>query len=125
MSPSLTSLMGKRISQFGKFGSGQLQFRYPLGMAVLPDGNIVVADRDNYQLQVLTPEGAFVSSVGSKGPQQLQFDNPWDVAIDGKVFIIDSSNHRVQVLNPDLTYLHCFERKELNQENSTLHMVQL
>ena len=92
---------------------------------MLPDGNIVVADRDNYQLQVLTPEGAFVSSVGSKGSQPLQFDRPWGVAINcnGKVFITDRYNHRVQVLNPDLTYLRCFGRKELNQENSTLHMV--
>ena len=47
---------GKRISQFGKFGSGQLKFQYPLGMTVLPDGNIVVADRDYYRLQVLTLE---------------------------------------------------------------------
>ena len=47
------------------------------------------------------------------GPMDLQFDNPWDVAIDqdGKVFITDSSNHRVQVLNPDLTYLCCFGKQ--------------
>ena len=68
-----------------------------------------------------------MSAVGSKGSQQLQFDNPWDVAIDQdeKVFITDSLNHRVQVLNPDLTYtsIACFGRKKLNQENSTLHMV--
>ena len=77
---------------------------------MFPDGNIVVADRGNHRLQVLTPEGAFVSFVGSKGSQPLQFNNPRDVVVDHdrKVFITEWYNHRVQVLNPDLTYLHCF-----------------
>ena len=105
---------GKRIRQFGKLGSGQLQFQCPVGMALLPGDNIVVVvDRGNNRLQVLTPEGVFVASVGSVGSQPLQFNNPWDVAIDrkGKVFIADSYNHRVQVLNPDLTYLRCFGKQ--------------
>ena len=115
----------KRIRQFGKLGSGQLQFQYPAGMAVLPDGNIVVVDRGNDRLQVLTSEGAFVSSVGSKGSQPLQFNNPWDVAIDrnGKVSsligIIIVSRSSILTL-PTCVAL---ERRELNQESSTLHMV--
>ena len=59
---------------------------------------------------MLTAEGAFIATVGSKGSQPLQFNYPWDVAVDhnGKVFVTEDSNNRVQVLNADLTYSHCF-----------------
>ena len=55
------------------------------------DGRIVVADCYNHRLQVLTAEGAFIATVGSKGSQPLQFNYPWDVAVDhnGKVFVTD------------------------------------
>ena len=101
---------GRKISSFGQYGSGQVQFNDPYGVAVTQDGRIVVADVGNHRLQVLTAEGAFIATVGSEGSQPLQFDKPQDVAVDhnGKVFVTDTGNHRVQVLNADLTYSHCF-----------------
>ena len=84
-------------------------------MAVLADDNIVVADSGNHRLQVLTPEGAFVSSVGSKGSKPLQFIKGHGVWQLIAMFITEMCNHRVprrvQVLNPDLTYLRCFGKK--------------
>ena len=103
---------GKKIRSFGQHGSGQVQFRFLSGMALTQDGHIVVVDID--RLQVLTVEGAFVSAVGSKGSQPLQFNSPFDVAVhhNGKIFVTDSGNGRVQVLNPDLTYSHCLGNNE-------------
>ena len=100
---------GRKIRSFGQYGSGQVQFKGPHGVAVIQDGRIVVADCSN-RLQVLTAEGAFIATVGSEGSQPLQFDHPWDVAVDhnGKFFVTENGNHRVQVLNADLTYSHCF-----------------
>ena len=104
---------GKKIRSFGQRGSGQVQFNGPVGVAVIQDGRIVVAEYYNHRLQVLTAEGAFIATVGTKGSQPLQFNNLWGVAVDhnGKVFVTDVGNNRVQVLNADLTYLHCFGSK--------------
>ena len=104
---------GREIRSFGQYGSGQVQFNSPRGVAVTQDGRIVVAEFLNHRLQVLTAEGVFIATVGSEGSHPLQFDHPWDVAVDhnGKIYVTDESNHRVQFLNPDLTYSHCFGSK--------------
>ena len=66
-------------------------------MALTQDGRIVVAEYENHCLKVLTADGAFIATVGSKGSQPLQFDGPWDVAVDhnGKVFVAEYFNNRV------------------------------
>ena len=104
---------GRKIRSFGQCGKGRVQFNNPHGVAVTQDGRIVVTDHSNHRLQVLTAEGAFVATVGSKGYQPLQFFFPSGVAVhrNGQVFVSDSSNHRVQVLNADLTFSHCFGSK--------------
>ena len=104
---------GEKINTFGQYGSGQIEFKGPEGLSLTRDGHIIVADKQNHRLQVLTVEGAFVAAVGSKGSQPLQFNEPYDVAVhqNGKIFVTEWWNHRVQVLNPDLSYSHCFGSK--------------
>ena len=104
---------GRKIRSFGRHGCGHVDFTYPCGVAVTQDSRIVVVDRGNHRLQVLTAEGAFIATVGSERSHQVNFNSPSDVAIDhnGKVFVTDSWNNRVQVLNADLTYSHCFGSK--------------
>ena len=76
------------------------------------DGHIIVADCYNHRLQILTVEDTLVSSVGSKGSQQLQFQYLWNVSVHhGKLFVTDQYNHCVQVLYSDLTYSHSFGHK--------------
>ena len=104
---------GRKIRSFGQYGSGQVQFAYPSGVAVTQDGCIVVVDWFYNRLQVLTAEGAFIATVGSYGSLPLQFQCPDSIAVDhnGKVFVTEYGNNRVQVLNADLTYSHCFGSK--------------
>ena len=94
-----------KIRSFGKSGSQQNEFNGPAGV-LTQDGHIVVADRWNPHLQILTVDGTLVSSVGSYGSQPLQFQYSCDVTVhhNGKLFVTDKNNHRVQVLNSDLTY---------------------
>ena len=105
---------GRMIKRVGQYGTGQVhQFSSPEGVAVTQDGRIVVAEYSNHRLQVLTAEGAFIATVGSKGSQPLHFKYPMGVAVhrNGQVFVSDTDNHRVQVLNADLTYSHRFGSK--------------
>ena len=49
---------GEKINRFGKYGSGQVEFRGTEGVSLTQDGHIIVADTYNNRLQVLTVEGA-------------------------------------------------------------------
>ena len=51
---------GIHLSSWGEPGGRPGQFRLPHGIAVGPDGTVVVADRENSRLQFFTPEGSFL-----------------------------------------------------------------
>ena len=103
----------RKIWSFGQYGSGREQFNDPCAVVVTQDSRIVVADSGNHRLQVLTAEGAFIATVGTKGSQPLQFVRPQDVAVDhnGKIFVAEYGNHRIQVFNVHLSHSHCFGSK--------------
>jgi DNA-binding beta-propeller fold protein YncE len=48
---------GHKIGEFGKPGQGPGEFHLPHGIAIGPDGNVYVADRENGRVQWFTPEG--------------------------------------------------------------------
>ena len=98
---------GTKLRSFGTRGSGPGQFRYPRGVAVDDEGNILVADKGNHRIQKFTIDGQFLTSVGTEGTGPLQFSSPMDVAFNThnkKVYVVDNENHRIQVLNSDLTF---------------------
>ncbi len=45
---SIFSSSGEKLRSFGTLGSGQGKFNEPCGVAVDGEGNILVADRNNY-----------------------------------------------------------------------------
>jgi DNA-binding beta-propeller fold protein YncE len=51
---------GVHLFSWGEPGSGPGQFRLPHGIAVAPDGTVVVADRENSRLQFFNPEGRYL-----------------------------------------------------------------
>ena len=50
---------GIHVSSWGEPGEGPGEFRVPHGIAVKPDGTVVVADRENSRLQFFSPDGQF------------------------------------------------------------------
>ena len=78
----------------------------PRDIAFDAQGNLWVTDTGDGRIQIYTPQGAFVRTVGSKGSGPGQFDEQVGIAIgsDGTVFVADMYNRRVQMLNPDGTY---------------------
>ena len=60
-------------------GSGQLQFSYPVGIAVQPiTGQIFVADSGNNRIQVFNNDLSFAHTI----THGKQFDHPYDVSLD-------------------------------------------
>ena len=52
---------GKLIRSWGEPGTGPGQFMISHGICVLPDGRVLVADRENDRIQVFDPKGAFLA----------------------------------------------------------------
>ena len=83
---------GELLTSWGELGDGPGQFLSPHALWIVPDGRVVVADRDNDRLQVFTPDGEFVAIWrGFVKPLDLWGDD------QGRLFVTD--------LVPSLTLL--------------------
>lgn len=53
---------GTLIRSWGQPGNGPGEFNLPHDILVLPDGRVIVADRENNRIQVFDPEGEFMDA---------------------------------------------------------------
>ena len=58
---------GEYLNQFGEKGNLDHQLRYPFGLSVDSDGNIIVADLGNKIIKTFSPSGQFLSKLGEGG----------------------------------------------------------
>ena len=93
--------------------SSQIPPAYRTNLAVTSDNLVLVSDKYNHEIKMLTMEGKFCKSVGQEGSGPLHFNLPSGIAVhpSGRVFVADTKNHRIQVLHHDLTYSHMFGSK--------------
>ena len=91
-------------------------------MAIDGDGNILVANHNNYCLQKITSGGQFLASWKWASPVQLSLDIAVSPSID-KVYVVDSNNHHIQVLNSDLTFSIPLESTAEVKNSSIFHGV--
>ena len=80
---------------------GKNAFNSPTGIAVDPNGNILVADTNNGRVEKFSPNGAFLTQIG-------RFEAPSGIAVDraGNIYVAEiGSKHRVQKLGPDGTFI--------------------
>ena len=107
------SSSGEKLRSFSVHGFGQLL--EPRGVAVDGEGNILVADYDNYRIQKFTAEGQLLAAVITKGTKPCQFRfKPAGIAfnmVNNKVYIVESVRHQCHVLNSDLTTVGTFGKK--------------
>ncbi len=82
-------------------GTGKGEFDSPTGIAIDPNGNILVADTGNGRIEKFSSNGSFVTSIG-------RFEAPSGIATDhaGNIYVAEiGSKHRVQKLGPDGTFI--------------------
>jgi sugar lactone lactonase YvrE len=92
--------------------AAQAQFYYPNGLALLPDGRVLVADWFHSSIRMLSADLQQVSTVTGDGEDghrdgaaaQAQINSPQGLALlpDGRVLVADQHNHRIRVLSADL-----------------------
>ena len=75
---------GTLLHSWGEPGRGPGQFGLPHAVWVLPDGRVLVADRENNRVQVFTPEGQYLT-------EWPDFYHPADIYADaeGTIYITD------------------------------------
>ena len=104
------SSTGTYITQFGKEGSENSQFKEPQGIAIDSKGNIWVADTGNKRIQEFKSSSEFIRKFGTEGTGNGQFKLPREIATDsaGNLWVADSGNNRVQEFSPEGVYISQF-----------------
>jgi sugar lactone lactonase YvrE len=97
------------------FGDGQgtkAYFGIPYGVAVMPDGRIMVADASVHRVRAVTLDGVVTTYAGDGGEgtidgarQQSRFVWPSGLAVDsaGQLFVTDQKTHRIRRIAVDGT----------------------
>ncbi len=112
---------GRKTHTFGTQGTKRGQFD-AYGLTVDKHDYIYVLDYSNHCIHKFSPQGVLLTSSGSKGKGQMQFNYAYCIIYnprDGFLYVADSYNHRIQVLTTDLKYVrslgqHSSVRAEFN-----------
>lgn len=103
----VTTLAGNGISGFADGIGTAASFNSPMGVAVLSNGDIVVADYGNNCIRLVTPTGIVVTLAGSGNYDfadgtgaAASFANPAGVTIHqtGNIVVTDMNNQRIRLV---------------------------
>ena len=86
------------ITDIGRFGMGDGQFVWPMGIALDANENIYVSDENTSKITVMDEDGEFLAKWGEVGTGEGQLRGPAGIAVDGEgnLLVVDSQNNRVQ-----------------------------
>ncbi len=107
-SNSVHGVTSEGIEFFNVGASDYSQFMWPDGLALTPDGDLVVADTsetgdgDHNRLRMFdTSTGSLIRNVGGPGTGPLGFNMPYGVAVSdsGHVYVADTGNNRIQIID--------------------------
>jgi len=105
---------GRKGFEQGPISAAKAHFNGPKGIALTPDGNIVIVDTENHAIRLYSPTQSLVTTISGGGPKQRGYqessspqtlskmNRPHGIAVDsqGRVFVGDTVNHRVRQLTP-------------------------
>lgn len=105
---------GQKGFESGPVSSKEAHFNGPKGIALTPDGNIVIVDTENHAIRLYSPKRSIVTTIAGGGPSQggyqesaspqslSKMNRPHGIAVDsqGRVYVGDTVNHRVRELIP-------------------------
>ncbi|KAK6057673.1 NHL repeat protein [Cooperia oncophora] len=91
-------VQGMFLFSFGSEGFHGGQFKFPRGVTVDSQSNILVADSGNNRIQVFSSEGEFICTFGSWGGGAGQLKGVEALCVfDGGIVASDRENHRIQI----------------------------
>jgi hypothetical protein len=83
--------------------SEDVAFYMPLDMALDQAGNLHILDTGNHRIQIFSPDGVFLRTIGQKGQGPGEFNFPGSLDIDAQGILIVASPFikKIQFLGPD------------------------
>jgi hypothetical protein len=91
---------GAQTAAWGKRGSQAGELLDPRGIAVAPNGQVLVADSGNDRVQAFTALGEPVLAFGRRGSGPGELNDPRGIAVDAeRIAVADARNDRVQVFD--------------------------
>ena len=96
-------LQGSPVLSFGRRGTGDGEFNYPVAVAVGPQGRLYVTDAMNFRVQIFDATGNFIGAFGKPGNGPGDFDKAKGVAVDasGHVYVVEALHDVIHVFDPD------------------------
>lgn len=91
-------------SIYGK--SKKDSFQSIKGMDTDNEGSLYIADAGRSAVDVFSPDGKYIRSIGKKGDGKADIARPWSVAVDGQgdIYVADDYNHKIVVFGKDGKY---------------------
>jgi hypothetical protein len=82
----------------------------PFDIILTRENTLLLSDHGNDKIQELDKNGTFIKSYGSAGSNNLQFNNPTEIAIgpNNRIYITDTNNHRIQVIDRNGSFIKSF-----------------
>ena len=90
---------GTFIKSWGKTGTGNSEFKQPIGIAIAPNGGFVyVADSGNNRIQSFDSNGTYITQWTTQRPDDYNTARPKYLTVDssGNVYVGDVNNYRVK-----------------------------
>ena len=101
---------GTVVKSFGKFGKGKGELSNPIDVTVNDEGSIVVTERGNNRIQVMSKEGESIFTFGDKGPEKLHYPSCC-VPYKNMFLVSDAGNHCIKAFDQSGTFLYKFGKK--------------
>ena len=107
---AVTTLAGSAEPGFRDGLASEARFNGPIGIAVHPDGRVIVADTYNDRIRAIEANGSVTTLAGdgvrgfADGPAAAaRFDTPCAVAVDlgGRIYVADAGNGAVRLISAD------------------------
>lgn len=112
---SVFDLKGRFVNDFiQEKAIPELQGMIPCGIAVSPQGVVLVTDIFKHRVIGFTKDGYIMFKFGGPGQEPGKFAYPNDVAVDEKynIYVSDSNNARVQVFDKEGHFLYVMEEED-------------
>ncbi len=104
------SRTGECRTEFGTYGRGPGQFRRPVGVALTPENDILIASGLTHRVQKFSLGGDYLGEIGEagKGPGQMMYPQDVECLPDGRFLVTEYGNNRVQLFDADGRFLRRF-----------------
>ena len=101
------------ITEFGRKGDEEGNFKFLTSLALDREENVYVADETHNRITVFDKDGTLLRTWGEAGPGDGQLNGPSGMAFDAdeNLIIVNSLNSRIQKFSKDGRYLSGFGRK--------------